>query len=67
MNLREDCSRQEEWQVRRPCRGMEELGRKEEPVSGREWAEPAAVGGALRGGVWLPRGSEGVRSGRGLI
>ena len=36
-------------------------------MSGREWAEPAAVGGALRGGVWLPRGSEGVRSGRGLI
>lgn len=24
-------------------------------VSGREWAGPAAVGGALRGGVWLPR------------
>lgn len=36
-------------------------------VSGREWAGPAAVGGALRGGVWLPRGLEGVRSGRGLI
>ena len=31
MNLWEDGSRQEEWQVRRPCRGMEELGRKEEP------------------------------------